>query len=345
MPSETVKVAVIGLRNVGCLHVRNFVGAPGVEVVALSDVDPDRLKQAGEEYGVECLYTDGLKLIEECDADGVALALPNDLHETFAVKALEAGKHVLVEKPISRTVEEARRMIEARDRAGKVLLVRMNQRFKPDRAALRKQIASGALGRIHYGRTKWLRRGVGTGFGKARGKWSLSHETSGGGPVIDLGVHRLDLAVWLMGFPKAVSVDGATFHGIGKALYKKVGLEYGIEDSGLALIRFEDGSALFLEASYFMRRKDLETQETVLYGVKGGAEVTKEASLFINQDDELKDVELEPDLSWPKNCQEHFANVIRGKEEPITPAEQGLEIMRIIEALYQSAETGKTVYL
>lgn len=345
MSDETLKVAVIGVRNIGCRHVENFLEVPNVEVVALADALPERLKDAGEKYGVKRLYTDGLKLIEECDADGVALALPNDLHEVFAVKALEAGKHVLVEKPISRTVEEARRMIEARDRAGKVLLVRMNQRFKPDRAALRKQIASGALGRIQYARTMWLRREVGAGLLEQRGKWCLAHDTSGGGPIVDLGVHRLDLAMWLMGFPKAVSVDGATFRGIGEAFCKAAGADYGIEDSGLGLIRFEDGSALFLEASYFMRRRELQTQETLIYGVKGGAEVAKEASLFVDDGGEVKDVELEPDLAWPKNCQEHFANVIRGKEEPITPAEQGLEIMRIIEALYQSAETGKTVYL
>jgi predicted dehydrogenase len=138
------------------------------------------------------------------------IALPNHLHAPVAIQAMEAGKHVLVEKPIARNSAEALAMIEARDRTGKTLMVGMNQRFSPKRAALKQLIEEGELGDVYYAKAWWRRRRVGAGLWQ-RGNWFLTPELSGGDPLIDLGIHVLDLALHLMGFPEALSVDGSCF--------------------------------------------------------------------------------------------------------------------------------------
>ena len=344
MPKPPLRVAIVGARNIGRNHGRILSALPDVEVVAVADTDADRAKAVAEEVGARETYADAGDLFEKSDAEGVVLAVPNHLHAPLAIRALEAGKHVLVEKPISRTAEEARRIIEARDRTGQLLVVGMNQRFSPDRRALKERIDAGAIGEIRYAKTAWLRRNLGKGVW-ARGDWFLTPERSGGGAVLDLGVHRLDLALHMMGFPRALSVHGGTFSGLGRSEAAKEGKRYECEDCGVALIRLEGGKALYLEASYFLNCREENHQETRLYGEKGGAEVLGEAALYTIENGGLVEQPLGPPTSTCQSVGEHFCNVIRGHEEVIPTGEQALEEMRIMEALYESARTGKAVYL
>lgn len=344
MSKSSLRIAVVGARNIGRNHARILSALPDVEVVAVADTDLPRAKAVAEEFGARETYADAAELVERSDAEGVVLAVPNHLHAPLAIRAMEAGKHVLVEKPIARTADEAREIIEARDRTGRRLVVGMNQRFHPDRMALKEKLDAGVIGDIRYGKTAWLRRNLGKGVW-ARGEWFLTPERSGGGAVIDLGVHRLDLALHMMGFPKPVSVHGETFSGIGRAEAAKEGKVYECEDCGVALIRFEDGKALFLEASYFLNCREENAQATRLYGERGGAEILEEAALYTIEDGELVEQPLGEPASATRSVGEHFCNVIRGREEVIPTAEQALEAMRIMEALYESARTGEAVPL
>jgi predicted dehydrogenase len=261
----------------------------------------------------------------------------------MAIQALEAGKHVLVEKPMARSAAEARAMVEARDRAGLTLMVGLNQRFTPRIYAVKRLIDRGALGDIYYARTRWIRRRPGAGLFD-RGAWFLSPQASGGGPMIDLGVHRLDLTLHLMGYPKAASVSAVAYHKLGAASGNASGKPYDIEDAAMALIRFQDGAAVYVETSYYLNAKD-EGQDTYLYGTKGGAILSDAIDLFQVPGEDPLDLEVPPVPGAPSSCVEHFANVLLGREALVSTPEESVELGRILEAIYTSAETGEAIAL
>jgi predicted dehydrogenase len=341
--SDELRIGVVGVRNIGCGHIKRAAELAGVRVAAIADPDAERRSAVAGEHGIETAYAEAGELFADETLDAVVLAVPNHLHAPFAVEALEAGKHVLVEKPISRSPAEAEEMIRARDAAGRVLMVGMNQRFNPKHYALRRLVAEGALGDFQFGRTWWRSRRVHEGLW-GRGDWFLSRENSGGGPLADLGVHRLDLALFLLGFPVPVAVDGACFYGIGEVEARERGKVYEIEDSAVGMIRFQDGSVLELEASYFQNTPD-PGQGTVLLGTRGSLDPGAEPPLVRHTGAGTEPLAVEPDASAPRSPMEHFARVIRGEEELCSTAEQALVSMRIIDGLYASAGSGEPVLL
>jgi predicted dehydrogenase len=307
------------------------------------DSDPARLAAAAEEFAIGRTHDDAAALFADADLDAVVLAVPNHLHPPLAIAAMEAGKHVLVEKPIAHTSASAREMIAARDRTGCVLMVGMNQRFHPAHRAVARRIADGAIGEVLYARTWWrLDRPFGGLW--ERGSWFLVGEQAGGGPLIDLGIHKLDLVLYLMGFPQVASVCGACFHGVGSAEAARRGLHYDVEDAGIGIIRFADGKAVFLEASYFLNERR-PNQQVILYGTRGGLRLGGGAGedLFVMRDGEASPVPIDPPADAPRSAVEHFVNVLAGREELSSTAEQGLLGLRIVEAIYRSAETGQTM--
>lgn len=341
MATERIRIGVVGVRNIGRNHVIATTEAEGATVAAIADTDPSRLAEVGDAYGVPHRFTDAEALLRSDAVDAVILATPNHLHAPMTVAALEAGKHVLVEKPMARTVAEADAMIAARDASGKVLMVGMNQRFSPRMAALRAAVDGGALGRLQYGRTGWTQCRPHDGLW-GRGDWFLSKENAGGGPLLDLGVHRLDLALYLLGFPAVARVGGACASGIGEEEAKKRGKRYEIEDGAVGWIRFADGAALLLEASYF-QNTPAPGLFTHLYGDRGSLDVDREEPLFAYDEDKAAPRDFTPDATSAGTCAEHFVRVLRGKEALIPTAEQGREGLRIIEAIYASAERGEEI--
>lgn len=339
--SDTIRYGVVGVRNIGKGHVWRIQEAADSEVVAVADQDESRLADVKKDFGVERLYTDADELFADPDIDAVILALPNHLHAPMTIRALEAGKHVLVEKPICRNSEEAQTMIEARDRTGLQLMVGMNQRFKPLHYAVRQAIRGGAIGDLQYGRTWWRWRRIGEGIWN-RGEWFTRPETSGGGPMIDLGIHRLDLALFLLGFPEVQSVTGITTSGIGSDFARQIGKTYEVEDGGIGMIRFKNGSVLELEASYFQNTLD-EGQGTILHGTLGSVQLPADDPLLTHDSAGTTPFELTVDEADPKSIVDHFTNVLLGKEQLSSTAEQGLQGLRIIEAIYESSRTGQTV--
>jgi predicted dehydrogenase len=341
---SALNIGVIGL-GMGMSHAITCSTLPGVKLKALSDANPKRLTKSAKKLGVDETYSDGLAMIQQADLDAVVVALPNHMHADVSIAALKQGLHVLVEKPIATDVPSAEAMIHTAREADRVLMVGFNQRFEPMHHTAWRYINQGHLGNIYYAKTNWLRRRDVPWWFEDGGKGALSTHIAGGGPLIDLGVHKLDLVLFLLGFPKVASVDGTTFRGIGKAEGRKRGIDFVLEDAATALIRFEHNRALLLEASWCMHRKQVDTQETTLFGDTGGMHIDTEVEVFSEADGIQLNTQLLPeDNTADGGITGHFCRVASGKEPPIVTPDQALTGLRIITAIYESARTGKTAY-
>lgn len=357
--TEKTKVGVIGL-GVGTSHVAAYMASPYVDVVGICDSNPERLKTAGELHGVsrdrwmnsidELLAVPGL--------EAVNVALPNDLHAPVSVRALEAGLHVLCEKPLARTAAEAQSIVDAAAASGRKLMVCFNYRYRADARWLKTLAAEGRLGDIYFAKTAWQRN---SGIPGA-GSWFTQKSLSGGGPLIDLGVHMLDLTLWLMGHPTPVSVSGQTFSKFGSRGQKAWGNVvrpgpqggFDVEDLAAGFVRFADGRALSLEASWATHTAaGRDDYSVTLYGDEGGGELavrnyslTDTVTFFTEQGGQA--VDLRPKLSAGGGHQlacDHFIDCIRSGKTPESTGEQGVVLMKIIDALYESARTGVEVRL
>ncbi|NPV07269.1 MAG: Gfo/Idh/MocA family oxidoreductase [Anaerolineae bacterium] len=346
MGEDRVRFAVIGL-GAGRHHAERLRSAPHAELVSLCDADEDRLGRVADQFG-ECERTTIYEvLLSRPDIDAVVVALPNFLHAPVTIAALRAGKHVLCEKPMARTAAEAAEMLQASRETGRKLMIHFNYRFTPAAVALHRFASEGGLGEVYHARSWWHRtRGI-----PGLGGWFTSKELAGGGPLVDLGVHRLDLALWLMGYPKPESVCGATYSALGREIAARQGKSFDVEDMASAFVRFENGATLVLEASWAANGELREEMLTQIYGTRAGilhrnvdAGYQFEARIFREREGEYVAVapKLPAEVETP---QEHFARCILEDRQPSATGEQGLEVMRILDAIYQSAERGEEVRL
>lgn len=337
MNTQKPSIAVVGLRNIGKNHCRKLAALDTAVLAALSDTDESRLSAAATEFGVSTTYPDLQGVLEDSSIDGVVLAVPNHLHAPLAIKAMEAGKHVLVEKPMCMNTAEAEEMIKVRDRTKRILMVGMNQRFQPAIAGARKMIADGTIGTIQYVRTRWNLTRPFAGLWE-RGDWFLKADTSGGGPLLDMGIHRLDLAMFLIGFPDFTEITGSSFYGIGREVAKQRGKVYDNEDFAAGMVRLDTGAALLLEGAYFMNAP-APTQVTEIFGDKGyfiTGDGKQEMAVYKGEEPEV--IDLIPDDEMAGSPAEHFVRVLRGEEEVIPTPEQGLTGLRIIEGIYKASK-------
>jgi len=344
---KKIRCAVIGL-GMGRGHVRGYQSHPAAEVVALADPDEERLRRAGEEFGVSRLYTDARRMLHEETLDVVSVATPNKFHKPLTIAALEAGCHVLCEKPMALNAREARVMLAAAARTGRRLMINFSFRFTDQALALKHEVEAGTLGEIYFGRTVWHRRRGLPRFGS----WFGQKEVSGGGPLIDLGVHRLDLALWFMNYPEPEWVLAATYDPIARRLAKERGVRYDVEDLAAAMIRFRNGASLVLEASWASNQRENELMETRLYGTKGGlihfnVEETYrfEAELFVERGGVQHDMKLHPPVPGSTSSYFHFIDAIANDRPHIATGEEGLRVMELLDAVYRSAARGRPVRL
>lgn len=342
-----VRVGVVGL-GVGRGHAKAYQASPLAELVALCDIDRDRLAQYGALYPQAHTYTDYEEMFAGGDLDAVSVAVPNWLHARVTTAALRSGLHVLCEKPMAINVEEAQEMLRVSRATGKKLMIHFNYRFSPQSQFLKRYVEEGHLGQIYYARTRWLRaRGI-----PRLGSWFGVKELSGGGPLIDLGVHRLDLAMWLMGYPNLVSVSASIFDLLGARIAGDSGARYDVEDLATALIRLDNGTTLNLEVSWAGGTDKREDMLTGIYGTEGAViqrnvgEGYKFEALALRQ---LAGafVVVSP-RRYPKDCPsaiEHFLGCIIDDCPPEASAEHGVAMMHILDAIYRSAESGREVRL
>ncbi len=342
---KTLRVGVIGL-GMGRGHVRGFQAHPNAEVVAVADPDESRCEYIRNEYNVPTAYASGEEMLQKEKLDVVSIATPNKFHKPLTIAALKAGCHVLCEKPMAMNAREAKQMIDAAKKAKKRLMINFSYRFTQQSHALKKQVDTGILGDVYFGRTVWHRRRGLPGFGG----WFGTKALSGGGPLIDLGVHRLDLALWLMGYPKPEWVMGAAYDPIATELAKREKKTYDVEDLAAGFIKFENGATLEVEASWAANIEDNEHMETRLFGTKGGLVQRNvngayefEAELYIEREGCQYDMKLHPPVPEVQGAMGHFADAILTNTPHIATAEEGLIVMELLDAIYKSAKDGKPI--
>jgi len=342
-----VRVGVIGV-GMGSGHAAAYQKDGRAELVALCDVNEARLRAAAERLGVsaERRYTDPYDMFRRADLDGVSVATPNKFHAPLTLAAFKAGCHVLCEKPMAMTVKEAERMLAASKKAGRNLMINFSYRFLDMSCALKQQVEAGVIGDIYFGRTVWHRRRGIPGLGG----WFTDKELAGGGPLIDLGVHRVDLALWLMGYPEPVSVSGSTYCVIARELARRAKESYTVEDLACGLVKFTNGATLLVEASWAVNNNQEEEMITTLYGTKGGlvqknvnATYEWRAELYTEEGGNLYTKVLDKAMVSVPSAYREFVSSILEKRPPSATGEEGVKVMKILEGLYRSAETGSEV--
>jgi predicted dehydrogenase len=340
-----VRVGVIGL-GIGRHHIEGYHSHPLAEVVAIADVDATRLEEIGGRYHITERYVSAEQMLQEEQLDVVSVATPNKFHHYLTLAALDAGCHVLTEKPMAMNAAEAQEMILKAQEVGKRIMVNFSYRFTEQSMALKEQVEADIIGEIYFGRSVWHRRRGLPRFGG----WFGQRAFSGGGPLIDLGVHRLDLALWLMGYPRPTWVMGSTYNLISSAMAQQLGVDFDVEDLGVGFIKFANGASLALEASWAANIQERELMETRLYGTKGGlvqrnlAEGYQfEAELFVEHNGSHFDMKLHPPFKPVKSAMYHFVDSILNDTPHIATGEEGLLVMEILDAIYKSDADARPV--
>ncbi|HRQ89015.1 MAG TPA: Gfo/Idh/MocA family oxidoreductase [Bacteroidia bacterium] len=353
------KIGVIGAGGMARYHVEGFRKAGG-DVVAMADVSVEAAKAGAEANGIGKVYGDVAELLAS-DVDAVSIIVPNKFHAPLAIQALEAGKHVFCEKPPAMNAAEVCDMIAARDRAGKQLMFNFNNRARPESREMKKLIEGGVVGRINSAQAKWIRRTGIPGFGG----WFTTKSLSGGGPVIDL-LHMMDLAIYFMGNPQPVHVLAQTFddHITLKGFKGPWGIpdrEGGttdVESAAHGFVTFDTGQVLSFQMSWaeLVKREEVSV---VFQGVQAGGKVERlfgtdglddtaidTCELYTQEDGQRIDrvIQVEPCEDMGRiNSAANFVETIEGSAAPLNNAEQGLALMQIIDAIYESATGGKPV--
>lgn len=337
-----LKAAVIGV-GMGRHHIAGYQTHPEAEVVGVADVDETRLKEIGGEFKVKNLYTDHRKMLAVEKPDIVSVATPNKYHRELTVDALRAGAHVLCEKPMAMNAQEAREMLDVAAEVKRRIMINFSFRFTPASQALKAEVERGTFGEFYCGRTVWhRRRGV-----PRMGSWFGQKELSGGGPLIDLGVHRLDLALWLLGYPEAEWVLARSYDFLATARARAEHQRYSVEDLAAGFITFKNGVSLELEASWLAHIAEPELMETRLLGTKAGLVQRNigggynfEAFAYTEREGTLYDMQLAATAEKTRSAYHTFVDsIVAGKPHPAT-GEEGHRVMQILDAVYQSAATG-----
>lgn len=352
---KKLRIGLVGAGNIAKVHLDAYKNVENAEVVAICDINPETLKKTAEKYGIEKTYTDEAEMLRCEELDACDVTVWNCNHASCTIMALDAGKHVICEKPMAASAEEAQQMIDAAERNNKLLMIAFVVRFGDEARIAKDFIDNGYLGDIYYSKATYLRRHG------SPGGWFSDKSRSAGGPVIDLGVHVIDLTRYLMGKPKPVSVFASTYDKLKNRPYLKTNVGwapegacpekdvYDVEDLGVAMIKYDNGATTLLETSYSLNGEGITKKE--LYGTKGGVNLNGEnTKIYTVVNDFLADVSpVTEGYKESKNGFEaelaHFADCVLNGTECIATAEDGLAVMKILDAIYESAKTGHEVII
>lgn len=352
---KKLKIAIVGVGGISNAHIAAYRKNETAELYAFCDINPKRLAYMGERYGVTRLFTDEREMLDALpEIDAVDVCTWNAAHAPCSIMALEAGKHVLCEKPMAMNVEEAEAMRAAADRAGRLLMIGFVRRFGRDCDIVSDLIRSGEIGEIYYAKALNLRRNGNPGG------WFAEKARSGGGPLIDLGVHSIDLVRYLMGKPRAVSVYGATYQKLGnrpdirtpKPYVSSCATDHDIcdcEDLASVMVRFEGGATLAVEMSYSLN-VGKEENNIQLFGTRAGVKMDSDVTLYSQIGGYLSDTSLAGKTGFDFQVAfdaeiAHFTACILNGTPCRNSAEDGIEMMKILTAAYRSAESGHEVLL
>ena len=345
--STSFKVAFIGAGGIAGAHASNLKKIDGVELVAAADLNVAGLAKFKEGQGVQRVYTDFKEMLaKETEVDAVSICTPNGLHAANAIAALESGKHVIVEKPMAMNAQECQAMIAAATKAKKHLVVGFQWRFDPRTQLIRKHVESGAFGKVMHVRCQALRR-------RGIPNWGVfgRKDLQGGGPMIDIGVHCIEMAHYVMGSPRPVAATGNTWTFMGNKPSGVVSQwpswdykTYTVEDMAIGHIRFENGAVLHIESS-FCAHIPKDEWNFQLMGTKGGcnwdpAEVYRDdAGTMINSKPGFLDNSSDWTALFGNKLRNFIDSATKGTEQ-MAPGEAGLAVQKILDGVYRSAAAG-----
>jgi len=331
---KTLRIALVGVGAAAQInHLPALKKLPDVELVGLVDRDPEKAARVAAKFGVPKAYSRFESLLEDEAVDAVDLTTPNYLHAPMAIAALEAGKHVLCERPLARSGSEAEAMAKAAKKSDRLLMCALQHRFRSDAQLLRKFVEKGDLGEIFLAKGGWLRQKTEWDSDE----WRAQKRESGGGVVLDLGFQMLDMALWVLGGPEVASVT-ASVHRTRKGE---------VEDSATAFLRLASGATLTLELTWgLLMEKDFAYLN--LFG-SGGAALLNPFRVHKGMHGTL--VNVTPTLVTSRNQYrqsmeaqiQHFADALRGAKKPTGLAAEIVPVMELMDAIYKSAEQGREV--
>ncbi|HYI18428.1 MAG TPA: Gfo/Idh/MocA family oxidoreductase [Solirubrobacteraceae bacterium] len=354
-----LRVGVVGVGWAGQQHLDAYARIPGVEIAAIAGLELDQRAELQARYDVRHAVDGWEELLALGGLDAVSIAVPTFLHAPIATAALERGVHVLSEKPIARTLDEAQAMVRAAQDAGRVLDVVFNHRRRGDIQTLKGMIDEGRLGRPYYAKAFWMRRsGIPT-----MGSWFTRSQLAGGGPLMDIGVHVLDYALFLLGTPAVATVSASTYDLLGQAGFgssassDKTGDDgsgaFDVEDLATVFVRLEDGGTLLLEASWAAHRTEGDEFGITLFGTGGGAHLNvfdyaPRGDLHVYGDEGGRpiaaQVPVEPGPGHRAVVADFVATVRSGDWEG-HDGSAAAELARIIDACYRSAAERREIAL
>lgn len=353
---DKIRVGVIGTGSISQFHLDAYAANPDVEIAALCDLNRVMLDKRGDAYGVDPAhrYEDYNAMLVAEKLDAVSVCTWNSAHMPCTIAALEAGANVLCEKPMATSAADAERMLQTAEKCGKLLMIGFVRRFGDDCELLKTFIDQGDFGELYHAKATYLRRKGNPGG------WFGDKSRSGGGPLIDLGVHVIDLTRYLMGNPKPVSVYGATFQKLGARNDIKTPPPYvssgatdhdicDVEDFVTAMIRYDNGAVVNIDASFALNLKK-EVGQVELFGTKAGAKLDPELEIFSSWNGYMTNVDLitPPYATFGQMFVKevgHFVDCVRTGQPTRNPAADGVAIMRILDAVYASAAKGGEVTL
>lgn len=333
---DRASIAIVGLGTIAqTIHLPILTRLQDAEVLAVCDTDRSKAEFVAKKFNIRRTYSDYEEMFaRESDIVGVDICTSTNAHRDVAIAALEAGKDLLVEKPLARTQQEAIDIAQAGKKAGRKVMVGMNNRFRPDSMILKSFIEEKELGKVYYAKAGWLRKL------EVANPWLTRKEKSGGGVVLDLGIVMFDLAFWMMGYPEVKEVIAANYSHNTK----------GVEDSSVVFIRMKNGSTITIESSW-----SFEAEQDFFYcdvfGTDGSGSLNpfrilkKMHGSLVNVAPVSHDT---PQMLYRKSYENelrHWIGSLRGLHPVISTGEEAVHRMKIVDAIYSSAKTGKSARL
>ena len=338
---QEIKVGIIGAGGIaGGKHLPGHRNVEGVSIIAVCDIDRQRAENFAKQHDIKHVFTDYNDLVAMPELDAVSVCTPNNFHAPPTIAALEAGKHVICEKPIAGNANDGQAMVDAQKASGKVLQIGLQSRFGTEARTLRKLYEDGFFGDIYYARAMAMRR-----RGVPASPSFITKSIAGGGPLIDIGVHILDVLLWMIGTPKPIEAFGSIAQKFGHQadVINPWGTwapaQFDVEDFAMGVIRFEGGLTVTLETAWASHIENTGT--TFFMGDRAGATYGP-ARIYTDKEGEMIDYEPELLTGLPGEFESFHKAIREGLSSPVPP-EEVLLIAKIFDALYESARIGRSV--
>ncbi|MBE6705401.1 MAG: Gfo/Idh/MocA family oxidoreductase [Ruminococcaceae bacterium] len=347
---KKIKIGICGAGNIATsMHLPAYEKLTDlVEIVAICDITVERAKAAAEKFNIPKYFASVDEMLAGADIDAVDICTWNDGHKTCAIAAARAGKHICCEKPMAASLADAKEMYDEIKKAGVKFMLAVPNRWTRQNEVLREMVDAGEFGDVYLARAQYIRRrGTPTG-------WFTDKKHSGGGPVIDIGVHCIDAAWNLLGCPKPVTVSAMTAAPIGE--FKTKGVDrwqgnpspegnFDTEDSGAGCVRFENGAMILFECSWAINGPG--KSEIQIYGSKAGTIVKENPVIYGERFGHLSDDVIQTAKPNAGTCElGYFARYVAGEiseEENRYPVEMAVQMQSILQGIYDSAAAGEEV--